>query len=234
MAAKEYKYVKHSDKQRMMILEVAKQLFMENEIKDISMARIAKECGITRATLYHYFENKDAIVWEIYISFGKKWMDVLWGKIRNKEVSTYEKIAVYLRGMIDTYIEMPEFYKFFFHFGKEYLYNQMYPDTVYTRELYETTGLTSGSTVGFLIENFDDGSIREGVDKKTAGIAVVYGAFGMLQTICGNSDAIPLKYGVAPIKVLINAMDNILVGLKNENYHSDLVEHIWDGIPGIE
>lgn len=51
MAVREYKYVKHSDKQRAMILETAKRLFMENEIKDITMAQIAKECGITRATV---------------------------------------------------------------------------------------------------------------------------------------------------------------------------------------
>lgn len=85
MTAKEYKYIKHSDKQRAMILETAKKLFMENEIKDVSMTQIARECGITRATLYRYFENKDAVVWEIYISFGKKWMDTLWGEIHGKK-----------------------------------------------------------------------------------------------------------------------------------------------------
>ena len=69
---KEHKYVKHSDKQRFLILETAEQLFMEYEIKEISMSRIAQECGITRATLYRYFENRDEIVWEIYIHFSEK------------------------------------------------------------------------------------------------------------------------------------------------------------------
>lgn len=230
MAAKEYKYVKHSDKQRTMILETAKKLFMENEIKDVSMAQIAKECGITRATLYRYFENKDAVVWEIYISFGKKWMDTLWGEIHGKKVSTYEKMAVYLRGMLDVFIEMPEFYKFFFHFSKEYLNNQMYPDTVYTRELYKTTGLTSGSTVAFMIENFNDGSVKEGLDAKATGVSVTYGALGLIQIIYNNKDSIPMKYGISSVQVLVNGMKNMLVAVKREGYHSELVDHIWDDL----
>lgn len=228
MAAKEYKYVKHSDKQRAMILETANKLFMENEIKDISMAQIAKECGITRATLYHYFENKDAVVWEIYISFGKKWMDTLWGEIRGKEVSTYEKMAVYLREMLNMFIETPEFYKFFFHFSKEYLNNQMYSDTIYTKELLKTTGLASGSTVSCIIENFDDGSIKEGLDAKATGVSIAYGALGLIQVIYNNRDSIPLKYGISPEKVLANGMKNMLVAVKREGYHSELAEQIWD------
>ncbi len=93
MAAKEYKYVKHSDKQRAMILETAERLFMENEIKDISMAQIAKECCITRATLYRYFENKDAIVWEIYISFNKITAEKAQQMQRKKRLSAYERIS---------------------------------------------------------------------------------------------------------------------------------------------
>lgn len=230
MAAKEYKYVKHSDKQRALILETAERLFMENEIKDISMAQIAKECCITRATLYRYFENKDAIVWEIYISFNKITAEKAQQMQRKKRLSAYERIAMHLRGMLDIFIEMPEFYKFFFHFSKEYLNNQMYPDTIYTRELFETTGVTSGSTVAYMIENFDDGSIREGLDPKTTGVSIAYGAFGLIQVIYNNKDSIPLKYGISPVRVLVNGMKNMLVALKREGYHSEFAEHIWDDI----
>lgn len=230
MMAKEYKYIKHSDKQHAMILETAKKLFMENEIKDVSMTQIAKECGITRATLYRYFENKDAVVWEIYISFGKKWMDTLWGEIHGKKVSTYEKMAVYLRGMLDVFIEMPEFYKFFFHFSKEYLNNQMYSDTVYGKELFKNTGLAAGSTVAFMIEDFEDGSMREGLDAKTTGISVAYGAIGFIRVVCDNMDSIPLKYGVSPIQVLVDGMKNMLVAIKRDDYQSEFAENIWDDL----
>lgn len=230
MTAKEYKYIKHSDKQRTMILETAKKLFMENEIKDVSMAQIARECGITRATLYRYFENKDAVVWEIYISFSQKWMDTLWGKTKGKKLSTYEKMAVYLRQMLSMLIETPEFYKFFFHFSKEYLNNQMYSDTVYGKELFKNTGLAAGSTVAFMIEDFEDGSMREGLDAKTTGISVAYGAFGFIRIVYDNMDSIPLKYGVSPMQVLMDGMKNMLVAIKREGYHSELAEHIWDDL----
>lgn len=230
MAAKEYKYVKHSDKQRAMILETAKQLFLENEIKDVSMAQIAKECGITRATLYRYFENKDAVVWEIYISFSQMTIGVIQKKICDKNLSSYEKIAVYLRGLLDVFIEMPEFFKFFFHFSKEYLNNQMYPDTAYTRELYKTTGITSGSVVAYITKDFYDGSVKEELDRKTTGVSITYGALGLIQVVYNNKDSIPLKYGISPVQVLVSGMNNMLVATKSEAYHSEMAEHIWDGL----
>ena len=106
----------------------------------------------------------------------------------------------------------------------------LYPDTAYTRELYEKTGVTSGSVVACVIKNFDDGSVKKGLDKRITGVSVVYGALGMVQIVCNNRDSIPLKYEISSVQVLKNQLNIMLMALKNENYHSDFVEHIWDGI----
>lgn len=228
MASREYKYVKHSDKQKTMILETAKALFMEYDMKDVSMSKIARESNIMRATLYHYFANKDAVVWEIYISYSQKVAEGLRQKVEGKGCSTYEKTALYLRNLVEVFLETPEFFKFFFHFSREYLNNQQYPDTAYTRELYETTGITSGSTVAFLTEHFHDGSVKEELESTSTGVSIVYGSLGIIQMICSNRDSIPLKYGITAEQVLVNAFQNMLVSLKKEGYESELAAHIWD------
>jgi len=43
------------------ILAVAKQLFTTHGFSEVSLSMIAKEVGITKAALYHFFENKAAI-----------------------------------------------------------------------------------------------------------------------------------------------------------------------------
>lgn len=55
---------KHSD-QRMRLLAHARRLFAGNGVKETSMSQIAKACKVTKATLYHYFKNKEAILKEI-------------------------------------------------------------------------------------------------------------------------------------------------------------------------
>lgn len=47
------------------ILEKAKSLFLQNDMSTVSMSDIAKACGISRQTLYKYFDGIDAIIFEI-------------------------------------------------------------------------------------------------------------------------------------------------------------------------
>ena len=65
MVAK-YKYMKHSTNQLTKILTAAEELFIKKGIEAVSFTEIASCCGITRSTLYRYFENKDEILWEIH------------------------------------------------------------------------------------------------------------------------------------------------------------------------
>jgi AcrR family transcriptional regulator len=55
---------KHKD-QRMRLLAQARRLFAAQGVKESSMSQIAKACRVTKATLYHYFKNKEAILKEI-------------------------------------------------------------------------------------------------------------------------------------------------------------------------
>jgi AcrR family transcriptional regulator len=46
------------DERREQLLELGAELFQRNSFDELSMARIAKEAGISKALLYHYFPSK--------------------------------------------------------------------------------------------------------------------------------------------------------------------------------
>lgn len=48
------------DERRAQLLELGERLFSANAYNDLSMARIAREAGISKALLYHYFPSKQA------------------------------------------------------------------------------------------------------------------------------------------------------------------------------
>ncbi|MBJ7332054.1 MAG: TetR/AcrR family transcriptional regulator [Solirubrobacteraceae bacterium] len=48
------------DERRAQLLELGARLFTEHEYDELSMARIAREAGISKALLYHYFPSKQA------------------------------------------------------------------------------------------------------------------------------------------------------------------------------
>ncbi len=53
-------------KQRVRILAEARRLFSQKGVKETSMTQIARACRLTKATLYHYFQSKDAILHGIF------------------------------------------------------------------------------------------------------------------------------------------------------------------------
>jgi AcrR family transcriptional regulator len=47
------------DERRAQLLEVGTELFSKHSFEELSMARIAREAGISKALLYHYFPSKE-------------------------------------------------------------------------------------------------------------------------------------------------------------------------------
>ena len=47
-----------NDERRRRLLELGARLFTEHAYDEISMAQIAREAGISKALLYHYFPSK--------------------------------------------------------------------------------------------------------------------------------------------------------------------------------
>lgn len=50
------------DEQRRRILETATQLFAENGFDEVTMAEIAEEAGVARATVFNYFRSKHSLI----------------------------------------------------------------------------------------------------------------------------------------------------------------------------
>jgi AcrR family transcriptional regulator len=47
------------DERRAQLLEVGTELFSKHSLEELSMAQIAREAGISKALLYHYFPSKE-------------------------------------------------------------------------------------------------------------------------------------------------------------------------------
>jgi AcrR family transcriptional regulator len=91
---------KHTD-QRMRLLSHARRLFASGGVKETSMSQIAKACKVTKATLYHYFKNKEAILQEI-LDCRSREIDTLMVKLnqaRDLEECFYALAQNHLRQM---------------------------------------------------------------------------------------------------------------------------------------
>ncbi len=60
---------KDHDQKRAQILKSAAKVFAEEGFDRASMTKLAAECGISKANIYHYYDSKDAILYDILDSY---------------------------------------------------------------------------------------------------------------------------------------------------------------------
>ena len=100
------------------IVEKAKELFCKYGIKSVSMDDICKELGISKKTLYHYFDQKDDLVEET-LTRSRAHVEEMFGRVMTDKKSVWEMIAL----LPDLLERMPDVRKvppFFYDMNKYY------------------------------------------------------------------------------------------------------------------
>lgn len=72
---------KDHDQKRELILQSAARIFATDGFDRASMAQLARECGISKANIYHYYDSKDALLYDI--------LDNYLSTLRDRILGTY-------------------------------------------------------------------------------------------------------------------------------------------------
>jgi len=70
---------KDHDHKRAQILRAAAKVFATEGFDRASMTQLARECGISKANIYHYYDGKDAILFDILDSYLRNLRDRIVG-----------------------------------------------------------------------------------------------------------------------------------------------------------
>ncbi len=142
------------DNKALEIIQEATQLFQRYGIKSISMEELSRQLGISKKTLYQYFEDKTALVDKVVEQIiEKKNCDFL--KLTNEGVNALEELfEVYrmAREMVRDHnpgleFDLQKFYPTIFKRIRENFRQMMYASTV--------RNLDKGKAEGLYRQNFD-------------------------------------------------------------------------------
>lgn len=70
---------KDHDQKRAQILKSAARVFAREGFDRASMTQLARECGISKANIYHYYDSKDAILFDILETYLRDLRDLICG-----------------------------------------------------------------------------------------------------------------------------------------------------------
>ncbi len=70
---------KDHDEKRTHILKIAARVFANQGFARASMSQVAKDCGISKANIYHYYSSKDALLFDILDTYLSELRDRIIG-----------------------------------------------------------------------------------------------------------------------------------------------------------
>ncbi len=208
-------YSKHADRQRTLILKTAEKLFIAKGIDKVSITAIAKECCLMRATIYHYFESKESILFQIYAEYMGLFNEKMNASLSSEAITTYKKIEVYLDTLLDMYVNNSDYY--IFH---DYFVNQIrnsYTEDEYVLTIKKETGYKSGSFMSWFMDNFHDGSIDPSLDPMTVSAHLCYGAVGILNYYKKVTLHLEAQYQLDTVTLIQDTFKSWLVSMKRKD-----------------
>lgn len=94
------------DLKRDEILDVAAQCFARQSFPAASMNDIAKACGTSKARLYHYYESKEAILFDLLDRYTQRLLALIGeaeGRAQRKNLSEREALSELVRAFLAEY-----------------------------------------------------------------------------------------------------------------------------------
>ncbi len=93
---------KDHDQKRAQILKSAARVFANEGFDRASMSLLAKECGISKANIYHYYDSKDAILYDILETYLRDLRDRICG-IDTDGLTAEQKLRAAIKEILFAY-----------------------------------------------------------------------------------------------------------------------------------
>lgn len=211
----EHKYTRHSKSQRNTILACAEELFIQRGVENVTMSNLAEAAGMTRATLYRYYDNKERVLWAIHNQQIEEFSKSYLPKLEQQDGTTYDRLSFFLHLLTGFYRENPASFRFLDVFFQTYQEATTEPGKK-TYHMMHGDGFGSGDIVRILTKNFHDGSVKPDLDPVPTVVSLIYGTLGILLYLLKCTDSLAIKYNVSALYVLDTCVDALLAHIRPE------------------
>jgi AcrR family transcriptional regulator len=97
------------DEIRKKIIKATEEIIKDQGLDQVSIRKVAKKVGYTPGSIYQYFENKDALIYELMRVGYQRIIDAISIPVSSDTIEN--QIKYKLSNYIETALKMPEYYK---------------------------------------------------------------------------------------------------------------------------
>lgn len=198
------------------ILCTAEKLFYTIGMNATTMDKLAKESGITKKTIYNYFDSKEDIYYEVMLKSYYELNRFLKTNLeKNNNVTGIDKIKIIGSSLIEFNKTNPNAFKAIFDFQNKDLDNILKNDTAV--KCYEEGQYIVETIIKIIKEGIEKGILDDKIDiNKTFAMLWAF-IVGMTNLINYKSEYIERYLGLCIEDILNYSYDTIFLTLKKKN-----------------
>ena len=157
------------------ILDAGESLFFSQSYEDVSMEEIARRVELNKATIYRYFENKEALYATIVVR-GIRIMEEKFRACMEKKAPGIVKVALIGQAYYQFALEYPEYLRLIHFYGSE----RFSKENPYTADIGKGYGSCRRILQDAISEGIGDGTIRTDIDPFLASMYLMISFMGIL------------------------------------------------------
>ena len=205
-------YVNHRENQTEGILIAAEELFIQKGIEKVTMGEIAKSSNLTRATIYKYFANKDAIAHHIFVLIIKGWQDRNEREVWGCQGNGYARLEKFITSFTDYLFQNPREASLVAELN--YLYAKYLSAEMVKETMIENLSGDREFVLESIHEGIADGSLRSDVEPELL-LAAFFNFISSIITRFGAmGDKVEEEYGISTRVIFKQIIHIFLEGLK--------------------
>jgi AcrR family transcriptional regulator len=169
---------REKEKRREDILKAAVQVFFKKGVDNATMDEIAAAAELSKATLYLYFTSKEEIYFFIHLEGHKKLFKMMESAVE-KTTETREKIAIYIRTLIEFQKKHPDYFEAFFYFLTHE--KNIDRNNPYIKKHQKLEERFLNSWIAIVQQGKNDSLIRENLDEISTAVIIWMQLIGFLK-----------------------------------------------------
>ena len=202
---------------REIIIAKARDIFLDKGLFNTVMDDIAVEAGLTRRTLYRYFETKEDLAYETAILLLSEWNEFHREVFIKLSGSGINQLQHFLNELIDYMVQRVNIMKYLGEFDFYFKDDKAEKPSSESILKFESIILVSDGILTELLERgIKDGSVKPDVDVKLMmnTISNVLWSFG--QRIAIRGEMIEKESGISGVSLINNQVDIYMMALKSD------------------
>ena len=200
-----------------LILEKSREIFLNKSLFNSTMSDIAERAGLSRRTIYRYFDTKEELAYEITIELLNEWNSYQKEIFTNLRGTGIERLEIFLNKLIDYMSEKADVMRYLSEFDFYFQDKTTHAANEMSKNRFNKIILKSDELLEeIMILGKKDKSIKKDIDIKliVATISNVLWSFG--QRIAIRGESIKKEYNLDGISLIKKQVDIYIAAIKEE------------------